>query len=266
MYTKTREKKYRQKHIRPIGIGLITGFCFQIIGGELSIPYQCHDFLYSNKNDRAFNCCSTISYEENKAVQEQKGSLKYINLKFYARIFSRDITVEDLLNIYFSFDQWDEYALYNENSNIVFEYSIGIPAKFSKKLKTLVHKARYTIYSAPILGQIIPYEIEENSTYIKRTSPTPGAVASYDFTLTKNSTPEGFLDKRGYVHIADDKEGNLLLFSKFYMSPSGIAGILPGVVIKSMNSAFESLLKGMMEVDYGCKNFVGENKLNLVER
>ena len=259
MLTKKREQI---QNIRLAIIGLMIGFCYKAASHELSIPPQCQAFLYSDKNDKEFTCCSTIFYEENKRVLGQDVSLKYINLKFYARISSPDITVDDLLNIYFSFNRWDEYALYNENPNIVFDYSLGIPAKFSRKFKTLVHKSRYTIYSTPILGQIIPYEIEENSTYTKRKSPALGAVASYDFALTKNSTTEGLLDKKGYVHVADDNKGNLLLFSKFYMSPSPITGILPGVVIKSMNSAFENLLKGMIGVNYGCKNFIEENRVH----
>ena len=239
-------------------IGLIAGICFQSMADELSIPRQCHNFLYSDKNKREFSCCSTIFYEEDKGLLGQDSSLKYINLKFYARILSTDITVEDLLKLYFSFDKWDEYALYNENSNIVFNYSIGVPPKFSSQRKTLTHRAHYTIYSTPILGQMIPYEIKEHSTYIKRIPPASGAVASYDFSLTKNSTSMGLLDKKGYVHVAKDNKKGLLLFSKFFMSPGAITGILPRVVINSMNFAFENLLKGMIGVDYGCKKFIEE--------
>ena len=223
---------------------------------------QCYEYLYPNTSDRNFECCSTITYEENQSIQEQEVSFKYINLKFYARIFAQEITANDLLKIYFSFEKWDDYALYNEDSNIVFDYSTGPPKGFSKELDLLVHKARYTIFSTPILGQAIPYTIEENSHYVKRIPPAKGALASYDFTLAENSTAEGLLDKRGYVHVAEDGGGSLLLFSNFYIGPRPIAWILPGVAITSMNSAFEDLLKGMLRVDYGCRNFIKENTSN----
>ncbi|MCY4523338.1 MAG: hypothetical protein OXB84_01230 [Halobacteriovoraceae bacterium] len=233
---------------------------FSVTSGELSIPQKCDEYLYSETDDRRFNCCCTITYEKNNENPSEGPSVKYINLEFYASILAEDITAEDLLEIYFSFDRWREYAQYDENSHIIYNYSNGTPARFSPNLDTLIHDAHYTIYSSPILlVQSFPYNIVESTIYRKRATPATDAIASYDFSLREGSNPIGIIDKWGSVHVAESKKDTLLLVSKFNIKPRPIAELLPGVIIQSMNYAFEDLLKGMLKVEYGCENFIKEN-------
>ena len=228
-------------------LALITAiFTFCVLADELSIPGQCG--LYADDSD--FSCC-IVTYRVKRNI--------YFEL--YARHISmvEDLSdVEDFLGIYYSFDKWPLYA--ESSENISYDKPAGgNTTDFSLDMDTLHHKVSYTITAH--MGRLsVPITIKESSIYKKRKHPAPGAIASYDFFLNPESTSKGLKDKKGQIHVTKDKDReNLLLYLKFLIDPGVVANITPRLVIRSIENSFEDLLKGMMNVDYGCKRFSKED-------
>ena len=217
-----------------IQMTILMFFVFPIFGSELTLPSRCD--LYADSGD--FSCC-IVTYQERPNIY----------FEFYARrlsMFDDPSEVEDFLGVYFAFDNWPYYA--DTSENISYTRSVGESASYSIDLDTLVHEVHYTI--AAHIGLSIPIRIREKSIYTKRSRPTLGAIASYDFILDKNYPAKGLKDKRGTIHIAKDKDAeNILLYLKFQIDPGPVANIKPKIVVQSIENAFEDLLKGMMNIE-----------------
>ena len=208
------------------------------------MPSQCN--LNADSSD--FSCC-IITYRKKPKI----------HFEFYARrtSFTNDPSeIEDFLGVYFAFDNWPYYS--ESSENISYTKSIGNPSEFSIALDTVTHESNYTI--AAHIGLSIPIRIRESSIYKKRQTPAIGAMTSYDFSLVKDYPTKGLRNKEGTIHVArDTNKENILLYLKFQIDPGPVANIKPRMVVQSIENAFEDLLKGMMNVEYGCERFSGKN-------
>ncbi|MCY4523337.1 MAG: hypothetical protein OXB84_01225 [Halobacteriovoraceae bacterium] len=244
---------------------IVLFFSLSATGNELEIPAQCD--LY--KDDSNFSCCIMTYQKKKAAIKAGKIELlKYtdsIQFEFYARRSSmtEDISeVEEFLGVYFDFASWPFYA--ESSERIYYQESIGVPEQFDLDLNSMEHRLKYTIISYA-MNASVPIQIQESSRYEKRATPAPGALVSYDFALSPSSDYpiSGLRDKQGVVHLTrDETRENLMLFLKFEIDPGVIANIRPKIVIESIENAFEDLLKGMMNIDYGCERHTKENNID----
>lgn len=183
-------------------------------------------------------------------------SRKVINVKVFAVVSFDDYeSVDELMDLFFDFNSWDEYAANEGSGRILFNgqtSSQHMGYEMINGFEVAKHYAHYRIKSP------IGYIKVRAMGYYWMVNPYEGAVVSAEFhnqTTGVYEIPgedtlyggEGFKYTAGDFHVTMD-EDNEEYFIIFNADVVPSISILPSVAKKPILGGFESLLKGMLDL------------------
>ncbi len=222
-------------------IVLIFLFSAKILLAELpQIPYECFDYdIY----------CSHFKLVE-KIIDGQK--TKVIEATIFVVLSKEDYSIKNIIDLFFNFDSWKEYAESEGSNAIVFQSSMHL-GTFERDGHTVHKQYIHSFLKAPAPIFSITFR---GVGHFWLTDPVVGATHSGKFNyLDKgyfhipNEPPldgaEGYKYHAGEYHLKADKD-EVYIYFKAWVIPE--INLLPQIAAPYIEQSYLSLLKGMFSL------------------